>query len=272
MQVPFTNTVTGTVTKSGGDQRADFQSTFDNAGTVDAQSGASLSFTSSFMQTAGITQLTGGSISTTSPMSFTGGSLIGFGTITGDVSMDAATLSPGSSPDILNVTNLTLTSNSILDIDVDGVNPGVGGHDQINVTNNATLAGTLNVNLGFAPSDGDTFDFITCGGTCSGTFAVENLPVDFLVNYSAALTQLEFSTCGGTICWDDGGGDGLWLTASNWTTNLLPGALDDVVIDFGGGNTVTLSSGVQSINSLINEDTLIINGSATAQPCHHLDQ
>ena len=239
-----------------------FGGIFTNSGTLDAQNTIT-SFTNTFTQTAGTTELSGGSISTTSPMSFTGGSLIGFGTITGDVSMDTATLSPGSSPDILNVTNLTLTANSIVDIDVDGITPGIGGHDQINVTNNATIDGTLNVVLGFAPAEGDTFDFLTCGGTCSGTFTVENLPANFLVNYSAALTQLGFSTCTGSICWDNETGDGLWTTLLNWNTDLLPAAGDDVVIDLGGISTVTLddTAVTHTIESLLlAEDLEIVDG------------
>ena len=246
----FNNSGTGTFT---------FAEIFTNSGGINAQTGVT-SFTGTFSQTAGITDLAGGSVTSTSPMSFTGGALIGFGTITGDVTIDTATLSPGNSPEILNVTNLVLTSNAIFDVDVDGLIPGVGGHDQVNVTNNATIDGTLNVNLGFVPTDGDTFDFLTCGGACTGTFAVENLPADFVVNYSAPLVQLEFASCIGTICWDGGGGDNFWINALNWTTDLLPVAGDDVVVDFGGGLTVDLddTGTTHTINSLLVEDNLTI--------------
>ena len=247
-----------------------FTGVFTNSGTVIAQNGIT-SFTNTFTQTAGSTELAGGTINTTNPMSFAGGTLIGFGDINGDVSLDTATLSPGSSPDILNVTNLTLTANTIFDVDVDGVTPGVGGHDQVNVTNNATIAGTLNVNLGFVPSENDTFDFITCGGTCTGTFDVENLPANFTVNYDPAFTQLFFSTCTGSICWDGGGGDFFWANALNWSTDALPGVADDVVVDFGGvtvdlddvGVTHTVSSLFSNDNLTLSDGTLSISNVAT---------
>ena len=31
--------------------------------------------------------------------------------------------------------------------------------------------------------------------------------------------------------WDNGGGDGLWTTAANWTANTLPGSADTVLFD-----------------------------------------
>ena len=259
----------GTFNKSGAGTFA-FNGIFTNSGLVDAQN-AITSFTNTFTQTAGTTELSGGTINATNPMSVNGGSVIGFGTINGDVNLDAATLSPGSSPEILNVDNLTLTVNSVFELDVDGITPGVGGHDQVNVTNNATIAGTLNVNLGFAPTEGDSFDFITCGGTCSGTFDIENLPADFLVNYDPAFTQLFFSTCTGSICWDGGGGDFFWANALNWSTDALPGVADDVVIDFGGltvdlddvGVTHTISSLFSNDNLTLTDGTLSISNVAT---------
>ena len=47
------------------------------------------------------------------------------------------------------------------------------GYDRIQVTSNAALAGTLEVRLvnGYVPEVGQTFDFLTVGGTRSGAFA-----------------------------------------------------------------------------------------------------
>src|SRR5688572_26379544 len=44
---------------------------------------------------------------------------------------------------------------------------------------------------------------------------------------------------------------GAWNTAANWSSNpALPGAADDVTINFAGSYTVTLSGTAASVNSL----------------------
>ncbi len=62
--------------------------------------------------------------------------------------------------------------------------------------------------------------------------------------------------------WDDGAGDGLWTTALNWSSNILPGTSDDVTI--GADFSVTLNS-VASVNSLTLDGslTLAAGGSLT---------
>ena len=57
--------------------------------------------------------------------------------------------------------------------------------------------------------------------------------------------------CPGTIRFDNSAGTGLWQTATNWSTDILPGASDDVCIP--AGSNVTLSSGPPSIGSLFVE-------------------
>ena len=233
----------------------------DPAGEVQVQSGT-LNIPSFATNPGTVTLANDATLITAGAFSNTG-ILQGIGTIDPVTLTNPGTINPGTTPGTITIAGDADFTGGILNFEVDGLTPGTE-HDQIIVTGSATLGGTINVVAGFAPAQNDTFDLITCGGTgCSGTFGTENLPADFSLANLGGIVQLTFATCAGTICWDDGGGDGLWLTATNWTTDLLPGGLDDVVIDFGGGNTVTLSSGVQSINSLINEDTLIINGSAT---------
>lgn len=54
------------------------------------------------------------------------------------------------------------------------------------------------------------------------------------------------TTVSSQIKWDGGGGDGQWTTAANWTSNILPTQLDDVVLDnsfITGNYTVSLPSG-----------------------------
>jgi fibronectin-binding autotransporter adhesin len=56
--------------------------------------------------------------------------------------------------------------------------------------------------------------------------------------------------------------DGLWQSAANWSSQpLLPVASDDVTIDVAGDRLITLSSGSQSINSLIANERVDVLGS-----------
>jgi hypothetical protein len=56
--------------------------------------------------------------------------------------------------------------------------------------------------------------------------------------------------------------DGLWQSAVNWSSNpLLPGTSDDVTIDVAGDRLITLSSGNQSINSLVSNERVDVQAS-----------
>ena len=79
--------------------------------------------------------------------------------------------------DIVNVDTFAMAANDTLEIEIGGLTPGPGatendGHDQLNIANTATLAGTIKVTLldGFQPQVGDTFDVVTFGSV-SGQFA-----------------------------------------------------------------------------------------------------
>ncbi len=54
--------------------------------------------------------------------------------------------------------------------------------------------------------------------------------------------------------------DGFWDVASNWSTNAVPSASDDVCINVAGNITVTHRQGTTSINSLRSEEALILSG------------
>ena len=53
-----------------------------------------------------------------------------------------------------------------------------------------------------------------------------------------------FCSRAATITWDGGGGNFSWQTPANWTGDLLPGTNDDVLINSGGGITITSSATV----------------------------
>ena len=95
-------------------------------------------------------------------------------------------ISPGHSPGKITVTG-TFTMNSTATYkcelkDLSG--PGIG-HDQIDVSGNLNLNGTLEVSLlGYTPSVTDTFDIIKFGGALTGTFSSTiGIPTGWLIDY-----------------------------------------------------------------------------------------
>ena len=77
---------------------------------------------------------------------------------------------------------------------------------------------------------------------------------------AGAAIGIDAAGCPGTIRFDNSAGTGLWQTATNWDTNVLPGPADDVCIP--AGSNVTLSSGTQSINTLFVESGATLSISA----------
>jgi hypothetical protein len=60
-------------------------------------------------------------------------------------------------------------------------------------------------------------------------------------------------------------GDNNWNDPANWSTGQVPGALNDVVMNLLPGQTVTMGSGNETINSLTEQGggTLVVNGALT---------
>ena len=107
------------------------------------------------------------------------GSLIGVGTVTGNV-INGGQVSPGGvgKAGVLNITgNYTQNAGGILNIDLGGTTAGTQ-FDQLAVTGVASLAGTLNVGPinGFSPSNGNSFKVLTFGSV-SGSFTTQNLQI-----------------------------------------------------------------------------------------------
>jgi len=100
------------------------------------------------------------------------GELSGSGTIIGDIT-SAGTISPGNSPGILTIDgNYVQAPTGILTIELGGLTPG-SEHDQLIITGDASLGGTLNVQLldGFQLGEGMQFNIISVGGSLLQTFA-----------------------------------------------------------------------------------------------------
>jgi hypothetical protein len=99
-------------------------------------------------------------------------------TLTANVT-NSGTLSLGSATQTAGATiagNYTQTGTGILDVKLGGT--GAGQFDQLRVTGNVLLAGTLDVSLvnSFVPATGDSFQIITFMGALTGDFTTKNFP------------------------------------------------------------------------------------------------
>jgi hypothetical protein len=168
---PFTNTGTIAIRDvraaivEGGD--------FANTGTVTLGSFGTFVVTGNYMQTAGLSSLSDGILTAGGLVDLEGGVLAGTGVINASV-LNNAELDVGQpgSPGILTIVgDYTQTSGGVLVVEIGGPSAGTD-FDQLNITGQATLDGTLTVHLinGFVPSSGDSFTIVTFGGG-SGTFA-----------------------------------------------------------------------------------------------------
>jgi hypothetical protein len=175
---------------------------FYNSGTVDVGSGT-VAFAGGFRpftQTAGLLRLAGGNVLAPWGLNIQGGTLSGYGTITGDV-INGGTVSPGNPAGTLTITR-SYTQTGELDIDLGGRAPGVD-YDQLIVTGRANLRGVLRVALdsGFMPALGDNFSVLSFGSRV-GKFDCligANLGggINLLANYSP--TNLVLMTTNGPV-------------------------------------------------------------------------
>jgi len=133
--------------------------TFTNTGTVTTNAGQ-MDFTS-FTQSAGTTNLSGGALSSASPMNFSGGTLTGDGQIIAALTNSGATIDPMATPStipgLITVSGPFNQTAGTLIIDV--FNSGTA--DQVSVpTSTANLAGNLQVQFvsPYVPANGDSFN------------------------------------------------------------------------------------------------------------------
>ena len=163
----------GLFKKSGGAGTSLVDLPFHNAGNVEVNSGT-IQF-SRFQQTAGVTNLNGGNLAFSNETVFDGGSVIGTGTISGNVRNNGATFAPGFSPGKITVSgNYTQGANGTLNMEIGGAAPGTQ-YDQLQVSGTAVLGGALNVSSinGFQPAQGATFQLLV-GGSFTGAFSTIN--------------------------------------------------------------------------------------------------
>lgn len=126
--------------------------------------------------------LINGSLGNTSVTVADGALLGGSGTITGEVTVQSGgILAPGNSPGILTVGSLQLDAGSITRMEINGTAVAGVDYDQIRVTGEATLGGTLELITGggYTLRNGDTFvlidaDVITEGSDFSAVNGLGN--------------------------------------------------------------------------------------------------
>lgn len=170
---------------------------FTTSGSVIVDSGATISRTGAFAQTAGAT-IVNGSLTATGPIQIQGGTLSGNGTVTGNVTTSSIT-APGTSAGQLNISGTyTQQSSGILAIEIAGPTPG-SQHDVLAVGGTANLDGTISIDFinGFSPMIGQTFTVMTFPSR-TGTFATVDVPCPagfgVAVNVFATSVQVQIVT------------------------------------------------------------------------------
>jgi hypothetical protein len=131
------------------------------------------------------------------------------------------------------------------------------------VTNNLSILAGSGINSdAFFNAFNGAGDVDTSGvtGTCTNCVGISD-PLNTTTS-DAGIWAANFPTGPITFNWDDGAGNGLWSDPLNWSSDSLPGQLDDATI--GAGFSVTLNS-VATINSLALDGnlTLSLGGSLT---------
>jgi hypothetical protein len=143
-----------------------------NAGHVTVGTGSTLSTTSgNYTQSAGLTTLAGGTLDAAGIVDIRGGMLAGTGTAATNVT-SAGLVAPGAGPGRITIEGAYAQSAAgSLNIEIGGTTPATQ-FDQLVVTSQATLDGTLNISRigNFTPAATDSFRVLTAS-PLSGTFA-----------------------------------------------------------------------------------------------------
>jgi fibronectin-binding autotransporter adhesin len=114
--------------------------------------------------------LTGNSNTLAGTIIVNAGTLGGTGTVGPVVVNPGATLAPGLSPGVFTTGNVTFTTGSVFNVELNGTTPGTQ-YDQLVSTGTVALNNaTLSVTLGFTPALNTTFSIITAAGGVTGTF------------------------------------------------------------------------------------------------------
>jgi fibronectin-binding autotransporter adhesin len=128
-----------------------------------------------------------------------GGTVVGDGTLIGDLSMSSGTLAPGVSPGILTIDgDYSQSSGATLQIQIGGSNPGTQS-DRLVVTGNANLNGTLALSrVNFTPTNSFTYDFLTYASHSGSFSTIAGITIGsgkiWAVSYMSTLARLSVTT------------------------------------------------------------------------------
>jgi len=167
----------GGLTLQSGTLNASGLTTIANGATMIAQ-GGTLNAAGGTIDIFGIFQAGAGAVTAGTMNVQAGGTLNGTGTVNANVNNVAGTVAPGTSPGNLTINgNYTQGPAGWLTVDIGGTAPGTQ-YDQLIVTGNVMLDGTLNVAPmnNYLPAGNEIYTIIQSGGTVSGAFATTNLP------------------------------------------------------------------------------------------------
>jgi len=175
---------------------------FTNTGTVDVEKGSTLTVSgtgNSYSQTAGTTTIDGTLAGIAGGATVTGGTILGAGTVNGNVSVGnatgtAATINVGDTgkAGLLSITGTyTQLATGTITGFINGTTVGTG-YSQLKVTGTAALGGTINftVSASFQPSltVGEKFTVLTASsvtGTFTNSTIAINATLQFDVSYTA---------------------------------------------------------------------------------------
>jgi hypothetical protein len=218
----FNNLAGAILNKSGADTTTTFgQVIFSNAGAINVNH-STLSASDGITQTTGVTSLDGGTLN--NPFTLQGGTLRGNGAINGNVINSGGTVEPGLSPGTISLAgNYQQGAKGALNVEFNG--SAAATQDHLNVTGSVTLAGDLNVTLGFTPAIGAKLTVINNTGTdaVNGTFS--GLPQGAKLAANDAVLQISYT-----------GGDGNDVVITRIAQPTL--SINNVTVTEGTGTNV----------------------------------
>ena len=194
-----------------------------------------------------------------------GARLSGTSSIAGSVG-NSGTVAPGLSPGIMNISgDYTQTSEGLLEIEVEGLDPGFG-HDKLIISGNTTLAGRLDVPVTAAPGfpvAGDEITFLTGFGGVMGAFDIVTSPniatqapgLALQVNYFPNDVRLKFVAPTTNTFLGVGGN---WFTAGLWSGDV-PDSTSSVILNNTTTAPLTVTVSVPPRDAVVHDITIAGN-------------
>ena len=265
-------TTTAQVTGSTTVSFVTVMSTDSSAVTLEVQNGATLNVVGGdrpgrvLAMAGGVVQVDGG-ITAAEVEAFSGATISGAGTITGDLINSEGVVNPGSALGTLTVDGDYFQTDGTLLIELGSPNDG----DALSVTGAATIGGEIEIDLvgGYIPGAGDSFvivdagSFVDAGYTLAGDFAMFDVAVmnDMLTLSFAGGANPDFNNDGDLNCNDvDALVDEIAGAASNLLFDLTGDGMitaDDLDAWLTAAGAVNLDSGNRYLDGDANLDGIV---------------